>query len=201
MSKIIISAPLVFPRIEPNSWEEWWNVWNKESAFTVKTKQTHNDLMSPWNGFDIWVKPGLENLATKVYNFKNINRPDLFSKLFNNLDKFPIDIDIMRATSSFHAVIPHNDFIIPTYSVRTMLHDENPAQTWFYVFNKQLRPLLLPNDSNTWIYPDHESKHGTFFKEGYRKILIIYYGKLKPEFLEKTLRDSETKYKDYIIYK
>jgi hypothetical protein len=201
MSKIIISAPLVFPRIEPDSWEEWWSVWNKESAFTVKTKQTHNNLMSPWNGFDIWVKPGFENKAVDVYNFKNINRPDLFSKLFNNLDEFPIDIDIVRAASSFHAVIPHNDFIIPTYSIRTMLYDENPAQTWFYIFNKQLRPLLLPDNSNTWIYPDHEAKHGSFFKEGYKKILIIYYGKIKPGFLEKTLRNSETKYKDYIIYK
>jgi hypothetical protein len=201
MSKIIVSAPIVFPKIEPDSWSEWWDVWNKESEITEKVKQTHNDLTSPWSGFDIWVKPGFEKTAKEIYNFKNINRPDLFSSLFSNLDNFPLDIDVMRATSSFQTVIPHKDFEVPTYSVRTMLYDENPKQTWFYMFDNSLKSLLLPDDSNSWIYPDHESRHGSFFKEGYKKILIIYYGKIKPEFLEKTLSDSELKYKDYIIYK
>jgi hypothetical protein len=197
----IISAPLVFPKIEPDSWETWWSIWNKEASVIERVGETPNNLISPWTGFDIYVKPGFEENASNSYNFKNINRPDLFPSLLDNIDKFPVDIDVMRAASSFMPVVPHNDFIVPTYSVRTMLYDENPKQSWYYLFDNKVKNLLLPDNSNTWIYPDHESKHGSFYNSGYKKILILYYGKIKPELLENSLKDSEIKYKDYIIYK
>ena len=197
----IISAPLVFPKIEPDSWDEWWNVWNKEAAYVKKINQSHNPLRSPWIGFDICVSPEKNDYANYHYDFKNINQPELFSKFFSNLDDFPLEINIMRAASTFVPARPHKDFIEPTFSVRSMLYDSNPKSTWYYLFDNKRTYLTLPEDTNTWIYPDHESQHGSDFDSRYRKILLLFFGTLKPGYPEKAFNDSLAKYKDYIISK
>ena len=200
MSKII-SAPLVFPKIEPDNWEEWWKVWDDEAVPVKKVQTSHNNLQSPWIGFDLYVAPDKEEAAKFHYDFKNINRPDLFSKFFNNLDEFPLDINIMRVASTFVAARPHRDFTEPAVSVRAMLYDSNPAATWYYIFDNKKIYLNLPPDTNSWIYPDHESLHGTDFKPPYKKILLMFFGTLKLGHPKTSFDNSLAKYTDYIIFK
>jgi hypothetical protein len=197
----IISAPLNFPKIEPDNWDEWWNVWNTESKVVFKTSTTHNSLSSPWTGLDIYVKPGKEDLAVETYNFRNINRPDLFSNFFSNLENFPLDISVMRAASTIVSARPHNDFTKPMYSVRAIMHDANPSPTWYYLFDDKKVYLNMPADTNSWIYPDHESKHGSDFQFPYRKILLMFFGTLKPGYPKIAFDQSLQKYKDYVIFK
>jgi hypothetical protein len=198
----IISAPLIFPRLEPDSWDEWWSVWHENSIRINKVKQSHNLFLdSPWSGFDIYVKPGKEELAKNHYDFKNINRPDLFGNFFNNLDDFPLDIEIMRAASTFTAVHPHHDFTKPKFSIRALLYDTNPRQTWYYLFDDKKVYLKLPEETNFWIYSDHDAKHGTDFQFPYMKILLQFFGPLKPGYPEKSFDESMKKYKDFIIFK
>jgi hypothetical protein len=197
----IISAPLDFPKIEPDDWDKWWDVWNGYSKKIQKVNKSHNNLSSPWHGLDVYVRPGYEEGATRLYNFENINRPDLFSNFFNRTDEFPIHINIMRVASSFTQVVPHHDFTSPTYSIRSLLHDTNPIPTWYYLINNKKTYLNLPTNTNSWIYPDHESKHGSDYDYRYKKILIMFYGTIKENKIKMSIEQSKKKYPEYIIYK
>lgn len=196
----LISAPIKFPRIEPNNWEKWWDLWYKEASWIRKIEANHNGMSGiPWRGFDVYVKNGIDPLQYR-YDAKNLNCPEIFSSLFDNLDNFPMDIYVMRVLSSTSPVFPHSDANRPATGIRTLLYDNNVRHNFYYMFGNKKVYQRLPEDTNTWMYNDHKSKHGTDFYQGHSKILIAYYGKIKDEVLDKNLEENLQNYNDYVIY-
>jgi len=198
-----ISTPIIFPRIVPNDWEEWNTIWNKYKKFSPKVKSSGNVGSVLWVGFDIYVKDGAD--ATDIFKYKceNINCPELFNSLFDNIDKLPIDLQVVRVVQSLIPVAPHNDYSIDsgTHSIRSILHDTNPRQTWWYqTKNNDKHYLKMPDDTNTWWYDDIKVKHGTDFISGYGKQLIIYRGPPKENEMKILLDNSMKRYSDYVIY-
>jgi len=97
---------------------------------------------------------------------------------------------------------PHHDYARETgyHSIRSLLTDNNPKQTWWYEdSNTNKHYLKLPEDTNTWWYNDAKVKHATDFYIGHKKQLIMYQGTIK-ESLKYILADSMQKYSDYVIY-
>lgn len=199
--KDLISTPLDLPLIEPTSWDDWWDLWNKESAYTPKVIKTHNNVSSPWKGLEIWSRPGINSRSIVTYDAKNVNRPDLFPSIFDNLDKFPIKIDIVRVVSNFVTVIPHSDALPDKkiLSVRSMLYNTNIEPTFNYRLNGQKVYQTLPKDTNTWMYWDHKTKHAADFHHGYTKHLITIYGRPKANYNE-YIEKSANMYKDHAIF-
>lgn len=196
----LISAPINFPIVQPDDWEKWWNLWYKEASVVPKVKANHNlTTYASWRGFDIYVKDGVDSLRYG-YLAKNLNCPDMFSSLFGNLNSFPIDIYVMRALSSTANVYPHSDSSKPTTGIRTLLYDNNVRHNFYYVFRDKKVYQTLPTDTNTWMYNDHKSKHGTDFYPGHSKILIAYYGKIKDDVLDNNLKENLEKYNNYVVY-
>ena len=198
---MIISTPIDFPIIQPDDWDEWWSVWNSQAKLVKKNATTVNKFSVKWQGFDIYVRPGSEKGASFHYNFENINRPDLFSNLFNNLENFPVHIKSIRAACSLEDVPAHRDHRNDMYAVRSMLYNTNPIPTWYYKIDDRKEYLKLPNTTNTWLYGDHTSEHGTDFIPGHTKILLMFFGPLKEGFLDQILKTGDKKFKDYTIYK
>lgn len=197
--KTIISTPIDFPLVQPRDWNEWNSVWDKNAKFARKLFQNHNRLQAFWKGFDIYVDPSKEIIQD--YDFANVNCPELFPCIFDNLDRLPIDVKIVRAFSSLLKTTPHRDFEDPTVSVRTLLADSNPRSTFYYQFNGKQEYQHLPKTTNTWIYWDNKSYHGTDFYQGHSKILIAYYGDPKPEaFVEDVFVTNASLYSEYVIY-
>jgi hypothetical protein len=199
---IPVSVPLIFPKVVPNDWEIWNKVWEQNKKFVPKSLQTKNIGQVYWMGFDIYVKPGIDPTDIMPYTCKNVNCPELFSSLFDNLDKLPIEVHVVRVLQSFNRVHAHQDFASKTgyNSIRSLLTDNNPKQTWWYEdSNTNKHYLKLPEDTNTWWYDDAKVKHGTDFNPQYKKQLIMYQGLIKDS-LESVLENSIQKYSDYVIY-
>jgi hypothetical protein len=198
-----ISVPLDFPKVIPNNWERWNTLWEKNKVFVPKTSQTGNKGQVSWIGFDIYVKDGVDATDLIKYKCNNINCPELFPSLFDNLDKLPIDIQVVRVLQSLSKVNAHQDFAVDSnfQSFRSILYDNNPQQTWWYTPDNKIKHYLkLPEETNTWWYDDSKIKHGTDFYPNHDKQLIMYRGTLKKELLSTVLDNSTQKYFDYIIY-
>lgn len=196
----ILSTPLKLPKIEPINWTNWWALWYSQAKSIQKVSDNHNTNAAPWRGFDIWVKPGIDAEMTTHYRSKNLNCPEMFTSIFDNLDKFPIDIEIVRVVSSLGAVLPHTDSDAESLSVRSLVYDNNVRPNFYYLKDNKREYQLLPPDTNTWAYWDHKKKHGTDWYLGHSKILITYFGKLKtPEYLD-ILQSGTSSYSDYVIY-
>ena len=109
---------------------------------------------------------------------------------------------LVRVLQSLAKVHAHQDYAKRTEynSVRSLLVDNNPKQTWWYEDNNTNKHYLkLPEDTNTWWYDDAKVKHGTDFSPPYTKQLIMYQGLVK-ESLTSVLEDSIQTYSDYVIY-
>lgn len=195
----VVSSPLIFPKIIPNDWDRWWKLWTKEATNATKVFKNHNNAIAPWKGMNVYVKPGINNIDRTGYDIKNVFCPELFPSLFDNLDDFPLDIEVMQVVTSKLAVIPHHDTIQPVLSIRSMLYDNNFTPTFYYYIDKKKRYQTLPNDTNTWVYHDNRYKHGSDYHYGHSKHLIIYHGKIKCELLESNLALCNDRYRDYII--
>jgi hypothetical protein len=196
-----ISTPIIFPRIVPNDWDEWNTIWNKYKKYSPKVKSSGNAGSVIWVGFDIYVKDGVDATDICKYKCENINCPELFNSLFDNIDKLPIDLQVVRVVQSLLPAEPHHDYS-GTHSIRSILHDTNPRQTWWYQTenNDHKHYLKMPDDTNTWWYNDTKVKHGTDFIRGYSKQLIIYNGIPKENEMKILLDNSMKRYSDYVIY-
>lgn len=195
----IVSSPIVFPKITPNDWDRWWKVWNSEATIATKAIKNHNDTYAPWRALNVYVKPGVDNVALTCYNIKTVLCPELFPSLFDNLDTFPMDIDIVQIVSSRSAVMPHTDHNKPIISIRSMLYDNNFTPTFYYSINGDKKYQTLPDDTNTWIYHDNKHKHGSDYYYGHSKHLIIYHGKIKQDLLKENLQLSTNQYSTHVI--
>ena len=144
--------------------------------------------------------PGVDATDSMRYKCENVNCPDLFNSLFDNLNKLPIDLQVVRVLQSLTEVVVHHDYT-DKYSIRSLLYDDNPNQTWYYENDKNHREYLrMPDDTNTWCYDDIKVKHGTNFIRGFSKQLIMYYGITKEQEMKTLLDTSMKQYSDYVIY-
>lgn len=198
-----ISVPLDFPKIIPNDWDEWFRVWERNKKIVPKIQTTKNLGKVIWRGFDIYVKDNIDADDITKYHCENINCPELFNSLFDNLDKFPMDLYLVRVLESTHPVSPHHDYATDSkfHSIRSLLYSNSQCPTWYYQQdNKEKQYLKLPDETNTWYYNDLVTKHGTDLKPNYTKQLIMYRGAIKENQLDTLLEKSITKYKDYCLF-
>lgn len=198
-----ISTPIIFPKIVPNDWEEWNRIWDRHKKFVPKTHVTTNVNPVPWIGFDIYVKDGYDATDIIKYKCENVNCPDLFNSLFDNLDKLPLDVHVVRVLQSMFSVPAHRDFASESsgHSFRSILYDDNPKQTWYYQNDEGTRQYLkMPDDTNTWWYDDNKVKHGTEYVLGHQKQLIMYRGVAKENQMKTLLDDSMKQYSEYVMY-
>lgn len=196
----VISSPLQIPIIQPNNWDKWWDLWFNEASAVQKISKNHNQYAAPWKGLDIWVKDGIDAESETQYRAKNLNCLELFDSIFDNLDQFPIDIDIVRAVSSMGHVLPHHDSVCDSLSVRSLLYDNNIKSTFYYQIDNKKVYQKLPPTTNTWMYWDHKRKHGTDYYFGHSKILITYIGKTKPNFDIFKFSESAKLFDGYTVY-
>lgn len=76
-----------------------------------------------------------------------------------------------------------------------MIYDGNPTSTFYYISSKSKDYQQLPSSSNTWMYYDHRTVHGSDYNPPHQKIMIAYYGVVQDPEMELT-----TAYSEYDIY-
>jgi hypothetical protein len=195
----IVSTPLIFPKVAPSDWDQWWKIWFQESKTLYKPISNHN-LFSPpglsaLRGFDLYRNK--EVVYSTGYKGNYVNCEFLFEELISNLDLLPIHVGTIKAVASSGPMKPHNDWPWEEFSVRSLMYDNNVYKNFYYVLEDKKIYQEFPEDTNTWGYWDNKGKHGTDFYEGHSKILLYFYGPLKKSF---DISDSIEKYEKYVIY-
>lgn len=202
-------VPLNIPKIENPQLVDWYfknckptyklekdiaNPFTNVSAFDSIDVIPHNEEQH-----DIW---SLNLKPEFMIEFK-----DVYDQL---LEYFPFKkINRIRLWSSTSAISYHRDhtrFVDFPGAFRIMLYDENPQQTLGIMqsdpeesFNFKQRFLIprLP-DTNSYVWNNLRSKHGSTYSKEFKKILIILdrYELDVPRY-EELMKKSIDKYQDY----
>lgn len=196
---MIIALPLNLPKIEPDNWNTFWNIWNTHSDYAVKVKQNYINSLAKignnnvWKGLDIY-KDGILNPAYTV-PFFDISKdlPKMYKFLHSLNKKLKVEIYRIRLLQSLVDVLPHTDDDKDVWSVRAFLHYPSPKQQWFFIKpndNKNKIYLKMPSETNWFCYNDKHVWHGTDFDAKHKKILIqiFFVGDINDAIIKNSLK-------------
>lgn len=224
----IVTLPLDFQKFEPDSWSDFWQIWNTEKE---KVWRNHIDRGSignknpsldhtQWDGMSIYEVN--EFYESGSWGSK-ISRPmiEANKNLIKDLIKvLPfLRIRSMRLWSAHTTIPPHYDGNMPQSldgkmhfptEIRIMLYDENPRSTFWLTSAIKHQPhttvsiedryyIKLPTDTNSFAWNNETYLHAADFDPAYRKILLVVKGWIDINRLEELLDRSIAKYPDYIV--
>lgn len=204
---MIIHTPLALPKIEPDDWAVFWNIWNQYSAPLIKVQENvgfistspvgRNDI---WNGLDIYKPtPFRGSWEAPFYNIK-----EHLPNLYNMISSLPIpNIRCVRLVSSTMQVPAHSDDNNDIWVARAMFYYTATTSQWF--FTKPEDPdgkrtyISYPDDTNWFAYNDMHCWHGTDYDAQNPKILLQVFSSTIPKNL---INASIARYRNYtIVYK
>lgn len=170
IEKKIVSTPINFPKLVPDDWDKWWNIWNRYSTPLVKKGISPNNQSGLHVGFDVFKI----SVFSPTYEAAYVDLSVLYPSLYEQIVSLPMQIYGARFVSSKGDFPGHIDNRWISWSLRNMFHCEDPEPQWFYtdMENKNKTFLTLPESTNWWAYLDGAIKHGTHYKENYPKIIL-----------------------------
>jgi hypothetical protein len=176
-----VSKVLDIPKLAPINWNLWWDIWNSNAKPLVRYRENHN-RPGKWIGFDCYRADRYDPTTDGYYHSEFVDCSSVLPNLIDNIKPFFHSLFLIRILQSTGTFFPHNDFKDDEHvAVRTLLYDENPSNTFYYIINDKKVYQQLPAESNTWIYKDYLVQHGSDFDDRYKKILITYYGSINLE--------------------
>ena len=199
---MIVYTPLDLPKIEPDDWNVFWDIWNQYSDKLIKVRSngTHSNAIvgrsDIWQGLDIYKNSSFNVWQAQFYDIK-----EQLPKLYNTLISLPIsNIQLIRLVSSNLQVDPHSDNVKDTWVARAYFHYTSPNEQWFFTkpgdYYGERSYITRPTETNWFAYNDKYCWHATDYNPEYPKILLQIFA----DSLSKNLIDSSIeKYKDYTI--
>ena len=193
---MIIYTPLDIPKIEPNNWNEWWEVWNTNSQFINKVSSNHNTTVRDMlKGFDIY-----NTGNTRLYSLYDAVMAPKCKVIDNLLEQIfeivPLEPKLIRVMENIGPVPAHSDYASPRDEFRAVLWNTYIDPIWEFSFYKEHRKLRLPNSTNSFYYKDYPLQHSAMYDNTKTKGLLLVYGPLKKNH-PTLIKESATKYKDY----
>lgn len=200
---MIVYSPLDLPKIEPDDWNIFWDIWNQHSDNLVKviSNGTHSDSSvgrsDVWQGLDIYKNTKIPNVwDAPFYDIK-----EKLPKLYNTITSLPIsNIRQVRLVSSKMKVDPHSDDVKDIWVARAYFHYTASSEQWFFTrpgdFYGERTYITRPSETNWFTYNDKYCWHATDYDPMYPKILLQIFASSLPIDL---VNRSIEKYKDYTI--
>jgi len=200
---MIIFTPINLPIVKPDSWDIFWNIWNKHSRILVKEKintKTTPALVGTknvWIGLDIFKKFDIP----LVYSAPYFDIKDSLPNLFESLNNLCTNLHTIRLVQSITDFVAHTDDDLDKWSLRAFFHGENVSEQWYftkpYDRNGQRYYIEMPNDTNWFMYNDKYCWHGTDFDSTRKKIIlqVFCFGSPNVDYLTSSIE----KYKLYTI--
>jgi len=126
--------PLHIPKIEPDNWDLFWELWNREKSPMGKEDNPY----IIWDTVGIWSSPDTGNSAVhEDFPYKMEDWSSYFPIMFERIrTAMPfLRINNIRISSNIKRVNPHLDPTPTMYpwpnSLRVMLWDSNPIPTFY----------------------------------------------------------------------
>ena len=200
---MIVYTPLDLPKLEPDDWDTFWNIWNTHSDFAIKKSMNLGNSKTPvgstkvWRGLDIFKKVIGNRTAWECPYF------DISSDLPLMYDSI-IRLNIktlyrVRLLQSLVKIDPHTDDNADQWKIRGLLHYTDAKPQWYFTRPKggEKTYATLPSNMQWFGYNDKHAWHGTDYNPDHKKILIqlYFYGSIDEAILQSNIKT----YKDYII--
>jgi len=198
---MIIYTPIDLPKIEPDNWEVFWDIWNKHQNYLVKTKNNTSLSLTPIGATDVWL--GLDII-------KNSNRytsweapffdiKDVLPNMYNSLITILPNCTI-RLVQSQKDINAHTDDNLNIWHLRAYLHYTSSKSQWYFTKPYDMQGdrtyIEIPETTNWFSYNDKHCWHGTDFDLDNKKILLQVFFRSVPA---KLIQQSIEKYRDYTI--
>lgn len=188
-------TPLDIPKIEPNNWNEWWSVWNTYSGMAVKQQKNQNNTVGTWRGMDLETN-SLFKMPT-VYSVPRAPATSVTDDIIRQIKTYiPIEPIVVRVIENLDIVPAHADNTVTVNELRCMFWNTYQEPVWEFDYLGEKRKLILPESTNTFFYKDYPMTHGSIFKKGYSKGVMVIYGILKSKKLADLVVHSADKFKD-----
>lgn len=201
----LLALPLDLPKFEPDSWDTFWHIWNRDTRQykrLLKDSAGNNSSIPHWEGFSWeWTDQHQKMFDVHCGDYSN-DFPILKKKLEEHL---PFTIVRILFQSNLKEIPLHQDgnpltdHLSYATSFRTLIYDENDRET-FYINHSGMKPtdrfyMQLPEGTNSFVYNNPKVRHAAdYFSK--RKILMHFVVK---DFDEdrwfKLLESSYEKYK------
>lgn len=224
----IAALPLALPKIEPDSWSDFWQIWNDEKERVWRNhidrgaQGTPNPTLdhTQWDGMSIYELPELYKegaWGSKICQPMIDANPTMIKTILTSLPF--VKIRSIRLWSAHKNIPLHYDGNMPASldgkmhfptEIRIMLDDKNPTSTFWLANNKVYQShdtvpandrlyIKLPTDTNTFAWNNETFLHAADFDPAYRKILAVIKGWVDIERLEELLDLSIEKYPEYVL--
>lgn len=126
--------PLDVPRIEPDNWDLFWQLWNEKNDDITRGKPKESQY---WKGLCCWLNPAIDhtkfNYSNTVVDDWSGHFPKMFEQIRNCLPFYSIEKIVLW--SNINEVNPHFDPDAVIYpfpdSLRIMLWDTNETGTFY----------------------------------------------------------------------
>jgi hypothetical protein len=201
---MIVATPVDYPKVEPDDWEIFWNIWN------MYAKPLHKKFKNPfcnknapvgatdvWIGLDIYIKYNIpQPWQAPFYNIE-----DSLPKMYNSLLSIDDKIHRIRLIQSLQDIHPHTDDNRNQWNFRSFVFHQSTTPQWYFINpndpDKSRTYLNMPADTNWFMYNDKHVHHGSDYDPLNKKIILQLYttSTVSTDFLEHNIQ----KYKDFVI--
>lgn len=200
---MLIFTPVDLPKIEPDDWDIFWDIWNTHSAPLIKVNQNTEFSDAPigtseiWTGLDIYKK--YNNVMPYTAPFFDIKEllPNMYSQLLTHAS----NLYRVRLLQSQVSIKSHTDNNTERWNLRAFLQNSEAYTQWYFTKPHESQGertyIKMPQDTNWFMYNDKHCWHGTDYDPDDKKILLqaYYFGSLSDELLSR----STAKYKEYTL--
>jgi hypothetical protein len=199
---MIVYTPLDLPKLEPDNWDTFWNIWNTYSDFAIKKSTNLITSKAPvgtnevWRGLDIFTKP----IGRTAWECPYVDISSDLPLMYESISQLNIKtLYRVRLLQSLVKVDAHTDDNADQWNIRGFLHYTDTRPQWYFT-----RPnggektyATLPSNVQWFAYNDKHALHGTDFNPDHKKILIQLY--FRGSIDETMLQSNIETYKDFTI--
>lgn len=198
---MIVYTPVDLPKIEPDNWEIFWDIWDTHRDYLVKIKNNTMISATPvgstniWLGLDIIKKnTGITSWQAPFFDIKEV-LPNMYNSLTTLLPNTTI-----RLIQSQKDVGSHTDDNRNIWQLRAYLHYTSSTSQWYFTKPHDSlgdRTYIdLPDTTNWFAYNDRNCWHGTDFDPANKKILLqVFFNQVESTLIQQSIE----KYKNYTI--
>jgi hypothetical protein len=199
---MIVYTPLDLPKMEPDNWDTFWNIWNTHSKFAVKRMMNLSNSKAPvgtsevWRGLDIFKR----NIGRTSWECPYVDISSELPLMYQSIARLNIKtLYRVRLLQSLIDVNPHTDDSTDQWKIRGLLYYTDTKPQWYFTRpdDPERTYATLPGNVQWFAYNDKHAWHGTDFNPEHKKILIQLY--FKESFDQTVIQSNIETYKDYLI--
>jgi hypothetical protein len=175
---MLIFTPVDLPKIEPDDWDIFWDIWNTHSRPLVKVRQNTDLSVAPVGTNNIWI--GLD--VYKLYNTEMpytapyVDIKELLPNMHRQLLDIAPNLYRVRLLQSCVNIASHTDTNTDLWNLRAFIHNVDSYTQWYFTkpndSTGERTYITMPADTNWFMYNDKHCWHGTDYDPDNKKILL-----------------------------